>query len=143
VAEVQGLSDEWLRIYNDRLLGVPSYIEGELLQLPAVTIAFAQITQRTLGRKLALVAAAAPVAIVANAVRVTAIVPAVQYWGPQAASGWIHHMIGKGGVWALTLLPLIGARATAPAGGAELGSFQGWQPPGSRIRMLARLAANR
>jgi exosortase len=108
------------------LLGVPSYLEGDVLQLPTITLrvaevcnglrfltailvltlAFAQITQRTLGRKLALVAAAAPVAIVANAVRVTAIALATQYWGPAAASGWIHHMIGKG-VWALTLLPLI------------------------------------
>ena len=109
------------------VLGVPFYLEGELIQLPAVTlrvaevcnglrfltailvltIAFAHITQRTLGRKLVLVAAAVPAAIVANAVRVTAIALAVHGWGPEAASGWIHHGIGKG-VWALTLLPLIG-----------------------------------
>jgi exosortase len=108
------------------VLGVPFYLEGDLIQLPSITlrvaevcnglrfltailvltIAFAHITQRTLGRQLALVAAAVPVAIVANAIRVTAIALATQYWGPQAASGWVHHGIGKG-VWALTLLPLI------------------------------------
>jgi exosortase len=108
------------------LLGIPAYLDGELLQLPAITlriaeacnglrfltailvltIAFAHITQRSLGRKLLLVAAAVLSAIVANAVRVTAIALATEYWGPEAASGWIHHGIGKG-VWALTLLPLL------------------------------------
>ena len=86
-----------------------------LTAILVLTIAFAHITQRSLGRKLVLVASAVPVAIVANAVRVTAIALAVHYWGPEAASGWIHHAIGKG-VWALTLLPADRAGVVARAG---------------------------
>jgi exosortase len=128
------------------VLGVPFYLEGDLIQLPSITlrvaevcnglrfltailvltIAFAHITQRTLARQLALVAAAVPAAIVANAVRVTAIALATQYWGPQAASGWVHHGIGKG-VWVLTLLPLIGlgwwlGRGSRPSRGPRPGT---------------------
>ena len=54
-----------------------------------------------------LVGSAVPIAILANAARVAAIAVAVQYAGPQAASGAIHHAIGKV-TWALTLVPLAG-----------------------------------
>jgi exosortase len=137
------------------VLGVPFYLEGDLIQLPSITlrvaevcnglrfltailvltIAFAHITQRTLGRQVVLVAAAVPVAIVANALRVTAIALATQYWGPQAASGWVHHGIGKG-VWALTLLPLIALGWWLGRGGnAERASLPATVPlEGSRAR---------
>ena len=107
------------------LLDVPFYLDGVLIRLPGitlavaevcnglrfllallvVTIAFAQVSQRTLPRKFIVGASAIPIAILANAVRVAAVVLAVQYLGPQAASGFIHNSIAKG-VWALTLIPL-------------------------------------
>ena len=50
--------------------------------------------------------------------RVAAIVVGVQYVGPEAARGTIHHWIGKG-MWGLTLVALIGlglllARRSSP-----------------------------
>jgi exosortase len=109
-----------------RLLGIPVYQTGIVIELPALTlqvaevcnglrflmallvltVAFAQVTQRTLGRKIVLTAMAIPIAILANATRVAVIGLAVELVGPQAASGAIHHAIGKG-VWLLTLLPLV------------------------------------
>jgi exosortase len=109
-----------------RLLGIPVYQTGIVIELPALTlkvaevcnglrfllallvltVAFAQVTQRTLGRKIVLTAAAIPIAILANATRVAVIGLAVQLVGPQAASGAIHHAIGKV-VWVLTLVPLV------------------------------------
>jgi hypothetical protein len=41
----------------------------------------------------------------------------VYYVGPEAASGTIHHMIGKS-VWALTLIPLIVLGLVLARGGA-------------------------
>jgi len=78
-----------------------------LMALLVLTAAFAQITQRTVAAKTTLVVAAIPIAIVANAMRVAAIVLGVQYVGPEAASGPLHNWIGKG-MWGLTLVPLIG-----------------------------------
>jgi exosortase len=106
-------------------LDIPFFVDGVLIQLPGITlavaevcnglrfllallvlsIAFAQVSQRTLARKLILAASAVPIAILANAVRVAAIALAVYYLGPRAAQGFIHNYIGKG-VWALTLVPL-------------------------------------
>lgn len=108
-----------------RLFDVPVYQSGVMIELPTMrlevaeicnglrfllallvlTAAFAQVTQRTRLRKVALVASAVPIAILANAVRVAVIALGVHYVGPEAASGLIHHMIGKA-VWALTLVPL-------------------------------------
>ena len=109
------------------LLDVPFAQEGVTIELPALTLqvaevcnglrflaallvltlAFAHVTQRTVTSKIVLTLSAIPVAIVANAVRVTGIVLAVQYIGPHAASGVIHNSIGKG-VWALTIAALVG-----------------------------------
>jgi len=108
------------------LLDIPVHQDGLLIVLPAVTlqvaeacnglrflmallvltVAFAQVTQRSLLRKLVLVGSAIPIAILANAVRIAVIAIAVYYIGPKAASGFIHNIIGKA-VWALTLIPLI------------------------------------
>lgn len=110
-----------------RLLDLPVYQAGVRIELPTMTLqvaeacnglrflmallvltaAFAQITQRTVADKAVLVAAAIPVAIVANAMRVAAIVLGVQYVGPEVAGRTIHNWIGKG-MWGLTLVPLIG-----------------------------------
>jgi exosortase len=108
------------------LLDVPFFLDGVLIQLPGITlavatvcnglrflagllvltIAFAQLSQRSLPRKLILVASAIPIAVLANAVRVTTVALAVYYIGPSAAQGFIHNSIAKG-VWALTLVPLV------------------------------------
>lgn len=108
------------------LADVPFYRHGLLIQLPSITlevaeicnglrfllalfvltVAFAQVTQRTVPRKLLLVASAIPIAILANAFRVAVIAAGVHYVGPEVAGGIIHHSIGKA-VWALTLVPLL------------------------------------
>jgi exosortase len=108
-------------------LGIPVFHAGVLLHLPQITLevaevcnglrfltalvvmtlAFAYISQPTLLRKVALVLAAVPTAVVANAVRVAGIGVAAYYVGPQAASGFIHDYIGKT-VWAATAGILIG-----------------------------------
>ena len=120
-----------------RLLDVPVYQTGVVIELPSTTLqvaeacnglrflmallvltaAFAQVTQRSVSRKIVLVASAIPIAIFANATRVAAIVLGVHYVGPEAASGTIHHMIGKG-VWALTLIPLVVLGFILARGGA-------------------------
>jgi exosortase len=108
------------------LLDVPFFLDGVLIQLPGITlavatvcnglrflsallvltIAFAHLSQRTLPRKLILVASSIPIAILANAVRIATIALAVYYIGPSAAKGFIHNSIAKG-VWGLTLVPLV------------------------------------
>lgn len=120
------------------LLDIPFYQNGMLIKLPTITlsvaeacnglrflmallvltVAFAQVSQRSLPRKLVLVASAIPIAILANAVRVATIVVAVHYVGPQAASGFIHHSIGKA-VWALTLVPLAALGLVLGRGGGS------------------------
>jgi len=76
-----------------------------LMALLVLTTAFAQVTQRTIPRKITLALSSIPIAILANAARVAAIGVGVHLIGPEAASGTIHHWIGKG-VWGLTLIPL-------------------------------------
>jgi exosortase len=93
-----------------------------LLALVTVTIAFAQLTQRSLARKVILVASAVPIAILANAVRVATIAAGVYYIGPQVASGLIHHLIAKG-VWGLTAVPLV-TLALVLRGGGRAGSSE-------------------
>jgi exosortase len=123
-----------------RLLDIPVYQSGVLIELPSITLevaeicnglrfltallvlttAFAHLTQRTIFRKLVLALSAIPIAIFANATRVAVIAVATQYIGPEAASGTIHNFLGKL-VWALTLVPLAG-----------LGVFLAMTGPGSR-----------
>lgn len=106
--------------------GIPSYQHGVFLQLPQITLevadacdglrflmalltltaAFAYVSQRGLARRLVLVAAAVPLAILANSARVAALGVAVYHWGPQAASGTPHHFIGKS-VWGVTLMVVV------------------------------------
>jgi exosortase len=76
-----------------------------LMALVTLTAAFAQATQRTAAHKLILVAAAVPVALLANDVRVASLALAGHYIGPHAAAGLTHNSIGKG-VWALAMVPL-------------------------------------
>ncbi|HWU41285.1 MAG TPA: exosortase/archaeosortase family protein [Candidatus Acidoferrum sp.] len=87
-----------------------------LMALLVLTIAFAQVSQRTLARKLVLIAAAVPIAVVANAIRVATIALGVHYLGPQAAVGFIHGTIAKV-IWLLTLIPLVGLGLLLRRGG--------------------------
>ena len=110
-----------------RIAGIQVYQAGTLIELPkmilevaeacnglrfllallVLTAAFAQITQRALGQKALLIAMAPPIAVLANVLRVAVIGLGVQYWGPEAASGAIHHWMGKA-VWVMTIIPLVG-----------------------------------
>ena len=108
------------------LLGVPVHHEGVFLTLPqmtlevaevcnglrflmtllVLTIAFGQVSQRTIGRKVLLAVVAVPVAILANAVRVAGIAFAAFHVGPEAASGFYHLLVGKV-VWGVTIVVLV------------------------------------
>lgn len=110
------------------LAGVPHLQRGIYLELPNTTLivaegcnglrflmalvtlaaAFAQASQRTVGRKLLLVALAVPLAVIANGFRVSALSLAAYHIGPHAAEGMTHHTIGKT-VWAVTLGVLLAA----------------------------------
>jgi exosortase len=129
------------------LLGLPVYQEGTFLELSTTSLevaeacnglrfmmallvlatAYAYVSQRNWKRGLVLVAFAIPVAVLANAVRVTAIAVAAHFYGPKAATGLIHHSIGKS-VWAVTLLVLwlIGRMLR---GSSEKKSAQNPSPP--------------
>lgn len=120
-----------------RLVGIPVYLEDVWIVLPTITLqvaeicnglrfllallvltaAFAQVSQRSVPRKIALVLAAVPIAILANATRVAALAVGAYYVGPQVASGFIHHSIGKA-VWLLTLIPLLALGLLLRRGGA-------------------------
>jgi exosortase len=77
-----------------------------LLALLVIMTGVAQIFLATPGRRLLLVIAAVPAAVLANAVRVTEIAGAAYLLGPHAASGWLHDYIGRG-TWLLTIAALL------------------------------------
>jgi exosortase len=123
------------------LFGVPFLLEGTWIVLPGITLevaevcnglrflmalvvltlAFAQVTQRTVPRRIVLVASAVPVAILANAARVAVIAVGAYLVGPEVASGTIHHLIGKA-VWGLTLVPLAALAWVLRRGGSRPGA---------------------
>jgi exosortase len=104
--------------------GVPVFRDGNLLVLPSATleveqacsglrslislgalaIVLAWATERRAGRRIAIVGAAFPIAIVANGLRIAATGVAVEAWGPQAAAGGWHTLTG----W-LTFVVAVGA----------------------------------
>lgn len=73
-----------------------------LMVLLVVVIGFAQVYVPQRLRRLTVIAAAIPAAILANVLRVTAIAVATQLVGPDAADNWIHDYIGRA-LWAATL----------------------------------------
>jgi exosortase len=140
----------WFGAEAASLLGVPVYQEGVTVALPALTLQVAEICNGlrfmsalvvltvALGhaialspvRQVLLVVSAVLLAILANGTRILAILLGVQYYGPGAASGLVHHSIGKA-VWVMTLVPL-GAvawllrRSRVGDGGAQgLGADEG------------------
>ncbi len=94
--------------------GVPVFRDGNLLVLPSATLEVEQAcsglrslvslsalamvlawaTEQGAGRRLAIVASALPIAIVANGLRIAATGLAIEAWGPQAASGGWHTLTG-------------------------------------------------
>lgn len=65
-----------------------------LVSLIALTVAFAHLSQRSLAKKIILVAASVPVAVFANGLRVVATGILTQYWGAKAAEGFFHEFAG-------------------------------------------------
>jgi exosortase len=77
-----------------------------LIGLFVLTLAYAHMTQDGWWRKAVLAAAAVPVAIVANAIRVAAISTAAHFVGGEAVLGTPHLVLGKV-VWIGTIVGLI------------------------------------
>lgn len=77
-----------------------------LIGLFVLTLAFAHMTQDGWWRKAVLAAAAVPVAVVANAIRVAGISAAAHFVGAEAVLGTPHLVIGKV-VWIGTIVGLI------------------------------------
>ena len=110
-----------------QLLGVPVVQEGILLRLPRVTLevaesctglrflpilvvsvaVFARIALPTVKDQLIVTALSAPVAVVANIVRVTVTGAGSHFFGPYVATGPLHYYIGKV-CWLAALLVVIG-----------------------------------
>jgi exosortase len=65
-----------------------------LVSLTAVAALLAWATERSITRRAALVLAAVPLAIIMNAMRVTATAVVCETWGPRAASGSWHTFTG-------------------------------------------------
>ena len=96
------------------MAGVPVYRDGNVLQLPstllqvadacsglrslvslgALAVLLAWATQPSLARRLAMIAASVPIAIVTNGLRIAATGAACELWGRDVASGGWHTFTG-------------------------------------------------
>jgi exosortase A len=65
-----------------------------LISLLAVSVVFAYFTQRQMWKRGLLVLSTLPIAIVANAVRISVTAILTQYYGPSAAEGFFHGFSG-------------------------------------------------
>lgn len=112
------------------LAGIPVLREGNIIVLPALTLDVADacsglrslmslvtlavfygyILESKLLRRLLLVFAAIPIAVVANAVRITGSGVVGEYWGPAKAEGFFHLFSG-GVVFLCSLVLLFGFHA--------------------------------
>lgn len=104
------------------LFGVPVLREGNVIQLPALSLEVAEacsgirslmslltlaifygyFLERSTWRRIALVVASVPIAIAANAVRLLGTGLSVQYWDPDKAMGFFHEFSG----WVMFLVSL-------------------------------------
>jgi eight transmembrane protein EpsH (proposed exosortase) len=114
------------------IAGVPVYRDGNILALPSTSLQVAEAcsglrsllsltaigaviawtTERAAGRRLALIAACVPIAVIMNALRIAATGIACEAWGPSAASEPWHSLSG----WltfVLSVVVLIGCRQVA------------------------------
>jgi exosortase len=104
-------------------LGVPVFRQGNVIDLPAkamevaeacsgirslmslitLSVIYGFLLERRLGLRLLLAAAAIPIAVCANAVRIVGTGLLVQYWSPDKAEGFLHVFSG----WLVFLASLI------------------------------------
>jgi exosortase len=105
------------------ILGVPVLREGNIINVPAMPLEVAEacsgirslmtlgtlavmysyFTEKVTWRRIALVAASIPIAVVANASRVVGTGLCVQYWDPDKALGFFHEFSG----WAIFMVALV------------------------------------
>jgi exosortase len=96
------------------LIGVPVLREGNVIQLPAMSLEVAEacsgirslmslivlaiiysyLLEPRLWRRVALTLAAVPIAVIANASRIVGTGACVQYWDPDKAEGFFHSFSG-------------------------------------------------
>lgn len=104
------------------LSGVPVLREGNIIQLPTMTLEVAEacsgirslisllalaiiygyFLEPSLWRRVALVVAAIPIAVIANALRIMGTGLLVEYWSPEAGTGFFHAFSG----WLIFVLAL-------------------------------------
>jgi exosortase len=104
------------------LFGVPVLREGNVMQLPAMSLEVAEacsgirslmslltlsifygyFLERPMARRIVLALASVPIAIAANAVRLLGTGLCVQYWDPDKAMGFFHEFSG----WVMFLVSL-------------------------------------
>ncbi len=110
-----------------QLMGVIIIREGNILMLPETTLevadacsgirslvsllalaaAFALFTQKSTLKRIIMIVAAVPIAILTNGLRVIGTGMLAQYWGAKAAEGFFHEFAGLA-VFAVALLLLAG-----------------------------------
>ena len=131
--------------------GIPVLREGNVLQLPAVTLEVAEacsgirslvslimlaivlgyFTERRVGARVAIAVSAVPIAIVANAARVAGTGLASQWIGPEAAHGFFHTFSG----WLVFVVAFAGLLIVQRA--LALVPLR-WPPPGRRAAVEAK-----
>ena len=105
------------------LAGVPVLRAGNIIRLPTMTLEVAQacsgirslislialaiiygyFVESSLWRRMVLVAAAVPIAVLANAVRIMGTGMLVEYWSPEWATGFFHAFSG----WVVFVVALL------------------------------------
>jgi exosortase len=104
------------------LVGVPVLRDGNIIHLPAMTLEVAEacsgirslmslvalaiiygyLLEPSIWRRVALVVAAVPIAVIANAVRIMGTGLLVEYWTPEMGTGFFHAFSG----WLVFLMAL-------------------------------------
>jgi exosortase len=79
-----------------------------VVTLLPLAVFLAYFTERTLGRRLILVAAVVPLAMIGNLIRVVITVLAAREWGTEAATGGVLHDLAGVGTYVLGCLALLG-----------------------------------
>ena len=105
------------------LAGVPVLREGNIIQLPAMTlevveacsgirsllslgtlaVIYAYFLEPSISRRVVLLAAAVPIAVAANALRITGTGLLGQYWSPDKSEGFFHAFSG----WVIFVLSVL------------------------------------